>query len=297
MPLQINTPGDFAVALCQQLGAPVTQSNLQFLIAWEKEEGGNWNNAARYNPLNTTMGAPGATSMNSVGVKAYTSWDQGLASTVAALRNGLYNDILADLRAGNAAQTAVNAAGLRTWSGGGYGSIARSIPGAAGEAQQALANAGGVGSPATGPLQTAMPTASAIMDPADLTDFARMLDQRADAINTLAERLSRQLGGASWAGPSAEAFRNEADQFAPVLPSDADSLRGAASDLRRLADALQQELANLRVIEDNARAWFALHPSASSSLSPPWPETDLPATGDPRWRDVQRAFATAGIAI
>lgn len=104
MPLQINTPGDFGVALLQKLGAPVTKSNLQFLIAWSNEEGGHWHNGAHFNPLNTTLNESGATTFNSVGVKAYTSWDQGVTATAATLQNGRYNDIVAALKGGDAAR-------------------------------------------------------------------------------------------------------------------------------------------------------------------------------------------------
>ena len=116
--LQIDTPGDFGVALLQEVGAPVTKSNLQFIIAWSNEEGGHWHNGAHFNPLNTTLNEPGATTFNSVGVKAYGSWDQGVAATAATLQNGRYNDIVAALQGGNAAQTAASATSLKTWSGG-----------------------------------------------------------------------------------------------------------------------------------------------------------------------------------
>jgi uncharacterized protein YukE len=304
MPLQINNPGDFGVALLQRLGAPVTKSNLQFLIAWSNEEGGNWHNAAHFNPLNTTLMQPGAVSMNSVGVKAYTSWDQGLGATVATLRNGRYDDIVAALKGGNAAQTAVNAAGLRTWSGGGYGTIQATIPGAAGAADQALANAGNIGSAAAAPVPATQPSQPAlqfgtepldtVVDPADLSDLARILDQRADVIASLAAGLNKQLAAATWAGPAADAFRSDSGELLPVLTGDADTLRLEASDLRRLSDQLQQELDRLHVVETKVRAWFAANPPGAG-IPAPWPANDLPPTGDPRWRDVERAFAPLGV--
>jgi hypothetical protein len=68
----------------------------------------------------------------------------------------------------------------------------------------------------------------------------------------------------------------------------------AASDLRQLADQLDVELGQLRAVEDKVRAWFALNPPSAASAPPPWPPSDLPPTGDPRWRDVQRAFSAIG---
>ena len=91
------SPLSWARALLGYLGMPVTSQNLTAITSWELAEGGNWFNAARYNPLDTTMPEPGATVMNSVGVKAYTSWAEGFTATVATLRNGLYGPILAAL--------------------------------------------------------------------------------------------------------------------------------------------------------------------------------------------------------
>lgn len=96
--MTINSPLDFAKALLNKLNLPDTPSNEQALINWQKHEGGNWNNSAKFNPLNTTQNAAGATSINKVGVKAYTSWDQGLDATAQTLNNGRYNPILNDLK-------------------------------------------------------------------------------------------------------------------------------------------------------------------------------------------------------
>jgi hypothetical protein len=69
-------------------------------MSWEAAEGGAWNGGARYNPLNTTEPMSGATNFNSVGVKNYTSWEQGLNATVKTLENGYYTDILNALSIG-----------------------------------------------------------------------------------------------------------------------------------------------------------------------------------------------------
>jgi hypothetical protein len=91
-------------------------------------EGGNWNNTARYNPLNTTLQESGSTTMaggssaGADGVQAYTSWTQGVQATVDTLRSSSYSDIIAALKTGNGLGTG-SLAGLSTWSGGGYSSI------------------------------------------------------------------------------------------------------------------------------------------------------------------------------
>ena len=99
----------WARALLVAMRLPVTADNVAAITAWEMAEGGHWYNTAYYNPLNTTQSMPGATVFNSVGVKAYTSWKQGLEATMITLKNGYYGGILDALRRGNDS-TAVAAA-------------------------------------------------------------------------------------------------------------------------------------------------------------------------------------------
>ena len=115
-----HTPVTWARALLQALAVPVTTDNLAAILAWEMAEGGHWYNSAYYNPLNTTWRMPGATSMNSVGVKAYLSWAQGLAATVNTFHNGLYEGILAALRAGHDAQAVAGAVAASPWGTGSF---------------------------------------------------------------------------------------------------------------------------------------------------------------------------------
>ena len=98
--LNIKNPTDFANALLGELGAPDTKTNVNNILGWYSAEGGNWNNTAKYNPLNTTQQEPNSTPMQSGSkVQSYTSWQQGLNATVATLQtpgHG-YEQILADL--------------------------------------------------------------------------------------------------------------------------------------------------------------------------------------------------------
>ncbi len=110
-----HTPVTWAKAVLAALEMPQTTDNMAAIIAWEMAEGGHWYNSAHYNPLNTTWRMPGATSMNSVGVKAYLSWAQGLAATVNTFHNGLYEGILAALRAGNDSQAVADAVAASPW--------------------------------------------------------------------------------------------------------------------------------------------------------------------------------------
>ena len=109
------TPESWASTLLSRCGLPATADNVKAIVAWEMAEGGNWSNTALYNPLNTTMPEPGATDINSVGVKAYTSWDEGFDATIATLFNGSYSGIISALKAGNNAQAVADAVGASPW--------------------------------------------------------------------------------------------------------------------------------------------------------------------------------------
>ena len=113
----------WAKALLEQLHMPLTTQNTAAITAWEMAEGGHWHNSAHYNPLNTTMPEPGATSMNSVGVKAYTSWAQGFTATLATLHNGYYGGILAALRAGDNAIAVADAVAASPWGTGNFSGL------------------------------------------------------------------------------------------------------------------------------------------------------------------------------
>ena len=110
----------WAQAFLKSLGAPLTADNVVAIVAWEMAEGGHWYNTAHYNPLNTTQSMPGATVFNSVGVKAYTSWAQGLKASVITIRNGYYGGILDALRRGNDAQAVADAVAASPWGTGSF---------------------------------------------------------------------------------------------------------------------------------------------------------------------------------
>jgi len=110
----------WAQALLVAMRLPVTADNVAAITAWEMAEGGHWYNTAYYNPLNTTMDMPGATVFNSVGVKAYTSWKQGLEATVKTLKNGYYDGIIEALRNGHDAEAVARAVGASPWGTGDF---------------------------------------------------------------------------------------------------------------------------------------------------------------------------------
>ena len=109
------TPTSWARALLRDARLPTSAANIAAVVAWEMAEGGHWLNAARYNPLDTTMAEPGASDVNAVGVKAYVSWAQGLAATLATLYDGDYGAVVAALQAGDDAQAVADAVAASPW--------------------------------------------------------------------------------------------------------------------------------------------------------------------------------------
>ena len=103
-----------------RLGMPETADNVRAITAWEQAEG----TAAHFNPLATTQsGFAGETGFNSVGVKNYATYEDGLSANVKAITNGLYGNILAALRAGNNAMAVGQAIANSPW--GTHGGVVR----------------------------------------------------------------------------------------------------------------------------------------------------------------------------
>jgi len=76
---------EWATKLLTGLGAAATPEAIAAITTWMAHEGGHWNNSAHYNPLNTILDMSGNESMNSVGVKRYKSWEEGLQATINTL--------------------------------------------------------------------------------------------------------------------------------------------------------------------------------------------------------------------
>lgn len=104
----------FANDLLDRLGFPKTAENVRAIDAWARAEGTRASN----NPLATTQGWAGATKFNSVGVRNYLSYEDGLAATVKTLNNGYYPNILAALRSGTDALAVGRAVADSPWGTG-----------------------------------------------------------------------------------------------------------------------------------------------------------------------------------
>lgn len=105
-------------AALQRRGLPVSQQNLMLLRTMAKGEGMN---PAYFNPLATTQPEPGAGSLNSVGVREYPTFEEGVQALATTLGNGNYDNVLAGMKV-NAPLTYYTqgkaADEIRTWQGG-----------------------------------------------------------------------------------------------------------------------------------------------------------------------------------
>jgi predicted CXXCH cytochrome family protein len=105
----------WAGALLSQLGAPSCQDNLVTVVAWQAQEG----TAARWNPLATTYSMPGASSINTSGVKNYASMAEGLEATRLTLTGSSvmyrYGPIVARLKNCAPARSTVAAIASSAW--------------------------------------------------------------------------------------------------------------------------------------------------------------------------------------
>jgi hypothetical protein len=115
-----------------------TPNSEQAVEGWEGGEGGagpEWGiatNTAAYNPINTTLGEPGSSTViggpaAAAGVQSYTSWAQGLTASVSTLNEDQpgYAQIRQDLASGAApgqlnADVDASAWGTHDLSAGGY---------------------------------------------------------------------------------------------------------------------------------------------------------------------------------
>jgi len=87
---------DFYVKLLEKFGAKPTDGNLVFINAWAQAEGGG----ATWNPFNSTLNINDATKYNSVGVRNYKTFEDGLEATYKTLNKTYYKKIIETLKVG-----------------------------------------------------------------------------------------------------------------------------------------------------------------------------------------------------
>lgn len=105
-----------AAFLAEGEGFPDTPENVIAVLTWIRSE---WGNAApvhaTWNPLNTTLSLPPQSDYNSVGVKNYESFGQGVTANARTLALSYYPAIRAALHAGNNANSTINAIRESPW--------------------------------------------------------------------------------------------------------------------------------------------------------------------------------------
>jgi peptidoglycan hydrolase-like protein with peptidoglycan-binding domain len=100
--------------ILESLGAPISEENMKFMIAWRQAEG----SGGKFNPFNTTQNMSGAISINSHGVKSYRTLEDGIVATIKTLRNGRYNCIVNGLVNDIGAENIARCESLKTWGTG-----------------------------------------------------------------------------------------------------------------------------------------------------------------------------------
>lgn len=128
-----GTQSEFATSLLTGLGAPLTEGNVKALTTWMRFEGGHWKNSASYNPLNTTLNVAGSRSMNRVGVKAYSNWNEGLQATISTLTGASsdkrgYSAIVDALKSGTDPNAVLSAVNNSAWRSGRTGDPGYKFP-------------------------------------------------------------------------------------------------------------------------------------------------------------------------
>jgi len=109
-----TTDENFYKKLLENLGAPLTDENMKFILAWRQAEG----KGGRYNPFNTTHKVNNSTRMNSHGVQHYSSAEDGMKATLKTLNNGRYNCIVNGLKNDIGASEIAKCQSLKTWGTG-----------------------------------------------------------------------------------------------------------------------------------------------------------------------------------
>lgn len=122
----VTGPGEtaFFTAVLSDLGARATKADLGSLAAWASREG-PWGSVGQWNPLDTTLYEPGATTFNTfysngspIHVWNYPNATEGAQVTAVTLTG--YPRIVSALRSGAGLCGSSLAGELGKWSGGGY---------------------------------------------------------------------------------------------------------------------------------------------------------------------------------
>lgn len=111
------TKEQFARAILSGIGANTAGVPYTAMLSWINHEGGHWHNKAKHNPLNTTKAYPNSTSINSHGIKAYQTWQDGVNATLQTLAGlgGVYSGVVDSFISGTSADSIYQAITDSPW--------------------------------------------------------------------------------------------------------------------------------------------------------------------------------------
>lgn len=113
-----RSPDQWALDFLAAARFPATPANVQAVVSWEYAESGA--GGGMFNPLNTTQGGyPGETDFNSVGVKNYVRYQDGIDANAKVIHNGYYAHVVDLFGVGNDARATCDAITRSPW-GTGY---------------------------------------------------------------------------------------------------------------------------------------------------------------------------------
>lgn len=111
------TPEQWAADFLRVAGFPLTPANVLVVVSWEYAESAG--GGGMFNPLNTTQGGyVGETDFNSVGVKNYASYADGVAANARVIHNGYYRDAVTLFERGDDAPATAAAITASPWGTG-----------------------------------------------------------------------------------------------------------------------------------------------------------------------------------
>jgi len=196
MPTKITNQAQWASALLGAEGDPNSKTNVQNIEGWEALEGGNWNNTAKFNPLNTSELEKGSVNYNTgqpgQGVQAYKNWKQGLDATTATLSSPDYGypKVLADLNTSQPWSVFLADLKASSWDAGHYAGVSSGSAPSPSSGGGPSATAYGVGTSATDSSGSAANSPSSGSSPMKLTGMAGILQ----ALDNLYNPQSASLG-------------------------------------------------------------------------------------------------------
>lgn len=112
-----RTPEQWARDFLSAANFPPTGENIRAVVSWEYAESGG--GGGMYNPLNTTQGGyPGETDYNTVGVKNYAHYGDGIAANAKVIHNGFYPKVVDAFRRGTDARLVCDLITASPWGTG-----------------------------------------------------------------------------------------------------------------------------------------------------------------------------------